>query len=117
MVVTNLLTFDSHVCLFGFGHAPLLTPPHTPHPSPLTAPRAPVLCPLSSQIGLGLLRQAGAVLQCYTDIHDAIWHAELGSSKAILDAGYSIDSLMLRYQGVDWRDTANWECNAGWVLC
>jgi hypothetical protein len=70
---------------------------------------------LSSQIGLGLLRQAGAVLQCYTDIHDAIWHAELGSSKAILDAGYSIDSLMLRYQGVDWRDKANWECNAGWA--
>ena len=72
------------------------------------------MCP-PAQTGLGLLRQAGAVLQCYTDIHDAIWHAELGSSKAILDAGYSIDSLMLRYQGVDWRDKANWGCNAGWV--
>lgn len=37
----------------------------------------------------------------------------MGSSAAILQAGYSIDSLMLRYQGVDWRDTNNWACNAG----
>lgn len=27
-------------------------------------------------------------------------------------AGYNLDSLMLRYQGVDWRDRANWACNA-----
>lgn len=27
-------------------------------------------------------------------------------------AGYTLDSLMLRYQGVDWRDRANWACNA-----
>lgn len=37
----------------------------------------------------------------------------MGSSAAILAAGYNIDSLMLRYQGVDWRDKANWGCNAG----
>lgn len=42
-------------------------------------------------------------------------YAEMGSSAAILAAGYNIDSLMLRYQGVDWRDKANWGCNAGWV--
>ncbi len=40
-------------------------------------------------------------------------YAEIGSSAAILDAGYNIDALMLRYQGVDWRDKANWGCNAG----
>lgn len=40
-------------------------------------------------------------------------YAEIGSSAAILDAGYNIDALMLRYQGVDWRDKVNWGCNAG----
>jgi hypothetical protein len=37
----------------------------------------------------------------------------MGSSAAILSAGYNIDSLMLRYQGVDWRNRSNWGCNAG----
>lgn len=67
----------------------------------------------TDQVGLGLLQGDGDVLKCYTDIHDAIWYAEIGSSAAILDAGYNIDALMLRYQGVDWRDKANWGCNAG----
>jgi hypothetical protein len=40
-------------------------------------------------------------------------YAEMGSSAAILSAGYNIDSLMLRYQGVDWRNRSNWGCNAG----
>lgn len=39
----------------------------------------------------------------------------MGSSAAVLKAGYNIDSLMLRYQGVDWRDTNNWGCNAAYV--
>ena len=39
-------------------------------------------------------------------------YAEMGSSASILRAGYNIDSLMLRYQGVDWRQTENWGCNA-----
>ena len=38
-------------------------------------------------------------------------HAEVGASSAILDAGYNLDSLLLRYQGVDWRDRATWGCN------
>ena len=39
-----------------------------------------------------------AVFQCYDNIHDTIWHSELGASLAILNAGYNLDSLMLRYQ-------------------
>ena len=39
-------------------------------------------------------------------------YAEMGSSAVVLKAGYNLGSLMLRYQGVDWRDTANWGCNA-----
>ena len=75
------------------------TPPRLPHPAP------------RPQIGLGLLRADAGALKCWNSIHDAIWHAELGSSAAILRGGYNIDSLLLRYQGIDWRDTANWGCN------
>ena len=38
--------------------------------------------------------------------------AEFGSSGAVLNAQYNLDSLMLRYQGVNWRDEENWKCNA-----
>lgn len=66
------------------------------------------------QIGLELLKSDPRVLKCYHKLHDAIWYAELGSSAAVLNAGYNIDSLMVRYQGLDWRDTRNWQCNAGY---
>ena len=45
-----------------------------------------------------------------------MWHSELGASLAVLNAGFNIDSLMLRYAGVDWRDTSFWNCNAGCAL-
>lgn len=41
----------------------------------------------------------------------------MGATRAILTSGYSIDSLMIRYQGVDWRDTdvtdPKHPCNGG----
>lgn len=37
--------------------------------------------------------------------------SELGASAAILRAGYNLDSMMVRYQGVDWRNEDNWGCN------
>ena len=48
------------------------------------------------------------------DRWNTIYFSELGSSAAVLDAGYNIDCLLVRYQGVDWRDKANWDCNARW---
>lgn len=74
----------------------------------------PPVCVLL-QVGLKVLREDGRVLACYEDMSDVIFHAELGASAAILDQGYTIDSLMLRYQGVDWRNQSNWNCNAGYV--
>ena len=65
------------------------------------------------QEGLRVLQDDGSVFQCYESIQDTIWNSELGSSVAIFNAGFTIDSLMLKYQGVDWLDTANWNCNAG----
>jgi hypothetical protein len=53
----------------------------------------------------------GNVFGCWESMWDVIWHGELGSSLAMLNAGHNLDSFMLRYQGVDWRDHANWGCN------
>lgn len=61
-------------------------------------------------VGMDLMLNA-KVFSCYNKISDTIFHSELGSSKAILDAGYNIAALMTRYQGVDWRDKKNWGCN------
>lgn len=64
------------------------------------------------QVGLDVLWRDGTVFGCYTSMWDVIYYSEIGSSWAVLKAGFSIDSLMLRYQGVDWTAPENWECNA-----
>lgn len=64
------------------------------------------------QVGLHLLIADRRVFACHKDRWDTIFYSELGSSKAILDAGFNIGCMMLRYQGVDWRDPGNWDCNA-----
>lgn len=67
---------------------------------------------VSAQMGLQILLKDGRVFGCHRDIADAVYHAELGASLAIFRAGYTIDSLMLRYQGIDWTKSENWDCNA-----
>lgn len=51
------------------------------------------------QAALDILRRDSEVLKCYNDRWDAIWYAELGSSAAILNAGYNIASLLHRCAG------------------
>ena len=46
---------------------------------------------------LQILEREGDVLQCHKDRWDAIFFGELGSSLAILKAGLSIDSFVIRY--------------------
>lgn len=53
------------------------------------------------------------VFECHASIYDTIFYSELGSSLAILEAGYNLDSLMMRYEGVDWRNKSSWNCNGG----
>lgn len=50
----------------------------------------------TDRVGLQLLLNARDVFKCYESMWDTIYYSELGSSKAILDAGYNIDSLMVR---------------------
>lgn len=64
----------------------------------------------TDMVGLEVLRQEGA-LKCYRTQADAVKYAELGASEAMFKHGYSIDSLMLKYDGVDWRLKQNHKCN------
>lgn len=91
--------------------AATLTLPTTLPPPAAGAARCCCCVRLAAQAGLQLLIADAAVFGCHKDRWDTIFYSELGSSKAILDAGFNIDCLMLRYQGVDWRDRANWNCN------
>lgn len=56
--------------------------------------------------------EEGSVFGCYTSMWDVIYYSELGSSWAVLAAGYTIDCLMIRYQNVDWTDLDSWDCNS-----
>jgi len=45
-----------------------------------------------------VLRRKGTVLRCYANMAETVTFSEIGMSVAVLEAGYNIDSLMLRYQ-------------------
>ena len=47
-------------------------------------------------VGLKVLKESGKVFQCHATMRDTIRYAEVGSSKAILDAGYNLGSFMVR---------------------
>ena len=66
---------------------------------------------VAAQAGLKILQEDGKVFACYEDMWDTIYHSEVGASRAVLNAGYTLDSLMLRYKNVDWRNQSNWGCN------
>ncbi len=55
--------------------------------------------------GAGLLLDAAAAERARA-------RTELAAAVAVLQAGLNLDCLMVRYQGVDWLDDANWGCNA-----
>lgn len=51
------------------------------------------------------------VFQCFQDKRAAIIDGEYGLSRAVLAAGMNLDSLLLQYGNIDWRSSANWDCN------
>ena len=44
------------------------------------------------------MKRKGTVLQCHADMSEMVTLSEIGMSTAILEAGYNLDCLMLRYQ-------------------
>eukprot|EP00890_Picochlorum_soloecismus_P001815 jgi/Picsp_1/2634/NSC_00864-R1_hypothetical protein VOLCADRAFT_105929 [Volvox carteri f. nagariensis] len=51
------------------------------------------------------------VFRCHKNKWDTKYYSDAGASLAIFQAGWTIDSLMSRYQGVDWRSSSSWQCN------
>merc|ERR1719492_580175 len=41
----------------------------------------------------------------------AVWDGEFGLTTTLMQSGFTIDTLLLAYQGVDWTDRRNWDCN------
>ena len=62
-------------------------------------------------IGLDLLKNQGTIFYNHKKKEDAIINGEYGLSKCILGAGYTIDCMLKRYQGIDWRDPINYNLN------
>lgn len=60
--------------------------------------------------GLAVLRKSG-VMRPMEDKLDAIINGEYGLAKAMINASMGFDTLLYRYQGVDWLDRRNWDCN------
>lgn len=66
----------------------------------------------TDKIGLDVIHKNGSVLTCHSAPWEDEYYSQLGASRAILNAGYNLDSFMLRYRGVDWTEPRNWGCNA-----
>eukprot|EP01023_Acetabularia_acetabulum_P067271 TRINITY_DN9240_c0_g1_i4.p1 TRINITY_DN9240_c0_g1~~TRINITY_DN9240_c0_g1_i4.p1 ORF type:complete len:416 (-),score=42.65 TRINITY_DN9240_c0_g1_i4:643-1866(-) len=65
----------------------------------------------TDRIGLQVMIDDGSVFKTYESFQDTVFYSEVGSTLSILKAGYTIDSFMMRYQNVDWRDPDQWYCN------
>lgn len=63
----------------------------------------------TDQVGLKLLQDAGS-FECYPTWREAKVKGEVAASAAILNGGYNLDCLMLRYQDIDWKDNSKWRC-------
>lgn len=67
----------------------------------------------TDNVGMEVLLRKGTVFRCWDNMADTVIYSEIGASEAIVQAGYTFDSLMLRYQGLDWRHPALVHCNGG----
>ena len=63
------------------------------------------------KIGLDILKHQGTIFHNHLTKYSAIVSGEYGISKCILNNGYSIDCMLRKYQGIDWRDRANYKMN------
>eukprot|EP00892_Ulva_mutabilis_P000943 jgi/Ulvmu1/1084/UM105_0043.1 len=64
-------------------------------------------------VGLDAITRNGSVLACYSNLRQTVAYSEFGLSSVLLDAGFNIGCFISKYEGMDWRDRANWGCNGG----
>jgi hypothetical protein len=61
--------------------------------------------------GLDLLLKEGTVFACHENMGETIYRGEIGASRIILKSGFGIDSLMKKYENMDFRLEKNKNCN------
>ena len=61
--------------------------------------------------GWGILTSDPKIFQCHANIWEQKYYADVGASLAILRAGWTLDTLLTRYQEVDWTAAQSWSCN------
>jgi hypothetical protein len=55
---------------------------------------------------------AAKIFEIHHEKHDTILQSEYMLMRSIMDAGYTVESLLSRYSDeVDWSDQRNWKCN------
>jgi hypothetical protein len=57
-----------------------------------------------------LMAQQG-VFRCHKTKWDTRYYSDAGAALTMFKAGWTIDTLMSRYQGVDWTLPGTWQCN------
>ena len=67
---------------------------------------------MCGQTGLDLMEKEGSVFKCQNETKRVQTYGVMGASRAVFRAGFSIDSFMMRYRGVDWTNQSNWDCNS-----
>jgi hypothetical protein len=63
------------------------------------------------RIALSYIRKHGKSFSIHVDKLHSIIDGEYGLSRSVFDGGFTIDTLQLAYQGVDWRNELNHVCN------
>jgi len=66
---------------------------------------------MTDKIGLDLLVNEGTIFCDHPDKYSAIVNGEYGLSNCILSNGYSIDCMLQKYQGINWRNSINYNIN------
>ena len=75
------------------------TPAPDLHPRPPTHPPAnPRTTHRPTHAPRQVLLERGTVFRCWDTMEETVLNSEIGASQAILDAGFTFDCLMLRYQ-------------------
>ena len=66
---------------------------------------------MTDNFGLQLLKNQKNIFCNQPDKYNAVVNGEYGLSNCIFKNGYSIDCMIRKYQGIDWRNSKNYNLN------
>ena len=69
---------------------------------------------MTDTIGLDIFTNKKTIFTDHETKEAAILNGEYALSKAIFENGYSIDCMIKKYQGIDWKDSKNHTMNNYW---